>query len=68
VDEVRYTNLRLPKRNQEVKLGLKNDLTQNIRTEQDVTGLLFKILLRAGITFYADQPRTRTQAATNSIR
>lgn len=68
VDEVRYTNLRLPKRNQEVKLGLKNDLTQNIRTEQDVTGLLFKILLRAGITFYADQPRTRTQAATNSVR
>lgn len=67
LDEVRYTNLRIPKRNQEVKLALKNDLTQNVRTEQDVAGILFKVLLRAGITIYADQSPApkRMQAATN---
>ena len=64
LDEVRYTNLRVPKRNQEVKLGLKNDLTQNVRTEQDVAAILFKVLLRAGITFYADAPR---QPGTNAL-
>jgi hypothetical protein len=68
VDEVRYTNLRLPKRNQEVKLALKNDLTQNIRTEQDVTGILFKVLLRAGITFYPESRAARVQASTNTLQ
>lgn len=58
VDGVRYTNLRLPKRNQAMKLGLRNDLTQNVRTEQDVAAILFKVLLRAGITVYSDsKPR-----------
>jgi hypothetical protein len=54
LDHVRYSNLRLPKRNQEIKLGLKNDLTHNVRTEQDVAGILFKILFRAGITVYTE--------------
>lgn len=54
VGTVRYTNLRLPKRNQEMKLALRNDLTQNVRTEQDIAGVLFKVLLRAGITIYSD--------------
>jgi hypothetical protein len=66
LDEVRYTNLRAPKRNQEVKLGLKNDLTQNVRTEQDVAAILFKVLLRAGITFYANTPAPRPQG-TNAL-
>jgi len=54
LDQVRYSNLRVPKRSQEVKLGLKNDLTHNVRTEQDVAAILFKVLLRAGITVYSD--------------
>ena len=63
LDEVRFTSLRMPKRNQEVKVGLKNDLTQNLRTEQDLAGVLFKVLLRAGITFYAENPRPQTTNA-----
>jgi hypothetical protein len=64
LDHVRYSNLRLPKRNQEVKLGLKNDLTHNVRTEQDVAGILFKVLLRAGITVYTDSaPAPKVQRA-----
>ena len=55
LDHVRYSNLRAPKRNQEIKLGLKNDLTHNLRTEQDLAAILFKILLRAGITIYSEQ-------------
>ena len=55
INEVRYTNLRLPKRNQEIKLALRNDLTHNLKTEQDVAAVLFKVLLRAGITVYAER-------------
>lgn len=54
VEDVRYTNMRLPKRNQAIKLGLRNDLTQNVRSEQDVAAILFKVLLRAGITIYSE--------------
>ena len=60
INEVRYTNLRLPKRNQELKLGLRNDLSHNLKTEQDVAGVLFKVLLRAGITLYAERTPTAT--------
>lgn len=66
LDEVRYSNLRLPQRNQVVKLGLKNDLSYNVKSEQDVAGVLFKVLFRAGITIYADAmrgPAKQTQAA-----
>lgn len=54
VATVRYTNLRMPKRNQLSKLDLHNDLNLNLRTEQDVTAVLFKIFLRAGIPIYPD--------------
>ena len=67
VDTVRYTNLRLPKRNHVSKLNLKNDLTRNLRTEQDLTAILFKILLRAGIPIYSDPKPVKapTAAETN---
>lgn len=54
VGKVRYTNLRLPKRNQEADVNLRNEIVQNIRTEQDLAAILFKVLLRAGITIYFD--------------
>jgi len=62
INEVRYTNLRLPKRNQEIKLALRNDLTHNLKTEQDVAAVLFKVLLRAGITVYAERTPSTTSA------
>lgn len=71
LDHVRYTNLRLPKRNQEVKLGLKNDLTHNVRSEQDIAGILFKVLLRAGITLYTDNsppPAAKRPRPTTTAR
>jgi uncharacterized protein involved in outer membrane biogenesis len=55
VGKVRYTNIRLPRRNQEISVGLQNEMVRNIKTEQDLTALLFKILLRAGITIYFDR-------------
>lgn len=57
VGRVRYENLRLPRRNQDVQLNLQNQIIPNVRSEQDLTALLLKILLRAGITIYADSPR-----------
>jgi hypothetical protein len=66
LDEIRYTNLRYPKRNQEVKLALKNDLTHNLRSEQDIAAVLFKVLLRAGITFYSTPSPALTPRTTNA--
>lgn len=54
VGTVRYSNLRLPKRNQVIQLGLRNELMHNVQSEEDVAAVLFKVLLRAGIPFYAD--------------
>lgn len=53
VGKVRYTDLRQPRRSQEIEVGMRNSIIQNIRTEQDFAGVLFKILLRAGITIYS---------------
>lgn len=53
--KVRYTNLRFPARNQEINLKLKNELTQNVRSQEDLGLILFRVLLRAGITIYLDQ-------------
>jgi hypothetical protein len=61
VGKVRYINLRRPNRNQEMNLALQNEIIQNVRTWDDMAGLLFKILLRAGITLYLDQPAQRPQ-------
>jgi hypothetical protein len=54
VETVRYTNLRLAKRNQVSKVNLKNDLTHNLRSDEDLSAILFKVLLRAGIPIYTD--------------
>ena len=62
VGKVRYTNLRAPKRNQEIQLGMQNEVVQNIRSEQDLTAILFKILLRAGITVYYGDSKTEAPA------
>lgn len=68
LEEIRYTNLRYPKRNQEVKLGLRNDLTHNLRSEQDVAAVLFKVLLRAGVTFYSSPSPAVAPRATTTAR
>jgi hypothetical protein len=57
VGKIRYINLRTPRRNQEVNVALQNEIIQNVRTWNDMAGLLFKILLRAGITVYLDTPK-----------
>jgi hypothetical protein len=62
VGTIRYTNLRFPARNQEIHLGLRNETVPNVRSQDDLAGILFKVLLRAGVTIYLDQksPPART--------
>lgn len=54
VGKVRYTSLKNPRRNQEIPVGMKNEIIQDVRTEEDLTAILLKVLLRAGITIYDD--------------
>jgi hypothetical protein len=56
--KVRYTNMRFPKRNQESDVGIRNEMIPNLRTPEDLAGVLLKVLLRAGITVYLDQHTT----------
>jgi uncharacterized protein involved in outer membrane biogenesis len=57
IGKVRYVDMRRPRRNQEINLNIRNEIVQNVRSQKDLAGLFFKILLRAGITIYLDQPR-----------
>jgi hypothetical protein len=68
VGKVRYISLRRPNRNQEMNLALQNEIIQNVRTWDDMAGLLFKILLRAGITLYLDQPTNRPPPLATPLR
>jgi len=56
VGKIRYINMRMPKRSQEMNLALQNEIVQNVRSWDDMAGILFKVLLRAGIAIYFDQP------------
>jgi hypothetical protein len=66
VGKVRYINMRMPKRNQEINLALHNEIVQNVRTWDDMAGILFKILLRAGFSIYFDQPAAITNRPTQT--
>jgi hypothetical protein len=66
VGKVRYIDMRYPKRNQEINLSLQNEIIQNVRSWDDMAGILFKVLLRAGISIYFDQPAPALHPATNS--
>ena len=55
VGKIRYINMRMPKRSQEMNLALQNEIVQNVRSWDDMAGILFKVLLRAGIAIYFDQ-------------
>jgi hypothetical protein len=65
VGRVRYTNLRIPGRNEESNVGLRNVIVQNVRTEQDLAAILFKVLLRAGIPVYTDSKPAPVSASRN---
>ncbi len=56
VGKVRYMSLRQPRQNQEINLALQNEVVQNVRSWNDMAGVLFKVLLRAGITIFLDPP------------
>jgi hypothetical protein len=64
VGKIRYINLRKPNRNQEINVNLQNEIVQNVRTWNDMAGLLFKLLLRAGITIYLDTPKQTSPPPT----
>jgi hypothetical protein len=57
VGKVRYISLRQPRQNQEINLALQNEVVKNVRSWNDMAGILFKVIVRAGVTFYFDQPR-----------
>lgn len=62
VSRVKYTSLRNPKHDQDTEVAIKNDIIQNVRTEQDIAAVVLKIFLRAGITIFYDSP---IRASTN---
>lgn len=62
VGKIRYINMRAPKRNQEFNLALQNEVVLNVRTWEDMAAIIFKVLLRAGVAIYFDQPAPVTNA------
>jgi hypothetical protein len=66
VGKVRYVSLRQPERNQEMNPALQNEIVQNVRSWNDMAGILFKALIRAGVTMYFDQAPARRLNRTNA--
>lgn len=63
VGRIRYASLRQPQRNQEFNLALQGEIVQNVRSWNDMAGILFKVLLRAGFTIFIDQPAPAVPSA-----
>ncbi len=66
VGKMRYVSLRDPRKNQEINLALQNEIVQNVRSWNDMAGILFKVIIRAGVTIIMDQPRP-IQPRTNAV-
>lgn len=62
VGKIRYINMRMPKRSQEFNLALRNEVVLNVRTWEDMAAIIFKVLLRAGVSIYFNQPKTNAPA------
>ena len=57
--KVRLISLKTPQNNREFNLGIQNEIINNVRSEQDLAGLMLKILVRTGVTIFMDQPGRR---------
>jgi hypothetical protein len=68
VGKVRYINMRIPQRNQEINLALQNEIVPNVRSWDDMAGILFKVLLRAGFAIYFDQPAPSSRGTNAPAR
>lgn len=61
IGSVSYTDLKNPKRNQKIQVGMSNEIVKNVRSEQDIAAILFRAFLKAGITIYVDEPAVHDQ-------
>ncbi len=64
---LRFISLKDPRRNQELKLNLRNVVSQNMRTEQDFMLLLLKVMLRHGLTLLLSPAPAHDPRSTNTI-
>jgi hypothetical protein len=66
VGKIKFTSLRQPRQNQEFNFALQNEVIQNVRSWNDMAGILFKVVVRAGVTFFMDAPpRAPLNVSTN---
>jgi uncharacterized protein involved in outer membrane biogenesis len=48
--QIKYTNLRNPRKSTLVKVGLKNEVLRNVRSLADLTNLVMKVSIQNGVT------------------
>jgi uncharacterized protein involved in outer membrane biogenesis len=59
IGKLRYSDLKRPRRNQEVNLALENHIMRNVHSEDELVAFLLNQLFRAGITIYMDDVPSR---------
>jgi hypothetical protein len=57
----KVTNLTNAALNQNIQIGLKNEVLRNVRSDEDLYGVMLKVMLRAGITIM-NSPALQPQA------
>jgi uncharacterized protein involved in outer membrane biogenesis len=53
VGKVKYSSLRKPSSNMEIDVGLKNEVLMNVKSFQDLSALLLKVMFRKGINIFS---------------
>jgi hypothetical protein len=51
---INFINLKDPRRNRQLALGVTNEIIQNVRSPQDLNPLLLKLLFRTGISVFSN--------------
>jgi hypothetical protein len=70
VGKVKYSSLRKPSSNLEFDVGLKNELLTNVKSMEDLSGLLLKVIFRHGLNILSgagDSPFGQTHQPSRLV-
>src|SRR5207249_8859335 len=56
VGKVKYSSLRKPGKSTELEIGLKNEVLTNVKSMEDLSGLLLKVIFRKGFNILTGGP------------
>ena len=66
--KVKLTDLKEPGKNKEFNIGLKNEVVNNVKSETDLLGVVFKVLFKNGVPLLGDVVGKGTEMLKDSSK